>query len=115
MIKKLAVIFTVIFIFPSFLYASNIQYRESQAPALVLMKSSNGAGNLLVNVFGTDSMEDEFKDKIRLFIIPKAIWQSKKNLKFINEYLVNISNFNLITGIKPGAYINPAKENVTLS
>ena len=105
MIKKIAVIFTALIIFSPLLWASDVQYQESQAPALVLAKPSNVSGSLLVNVFRTDSIEDEFIGKVRLFIIPTDKWQSEKDLKYINDYLVNISNNQLIKGIKPGAYI----------
>ena len=105
MINKLTVMLAVFFIFPSFLHASTTQYQKSKAPKLVLTKPSSESGNLLVKVFGTDALEDEFKDKIRLFIVPSDIWQAKTDIKFINDYLVDISNSRLITDIKPGSYI----------
>ena len=104
-IKKIAAIFTAIIIFSPLLWASDVQYQESQAPTLISMKSTKRSGNLLIKVYGTDSIEDQFKNKIRLYIIPMDVWDTKKDLKFIDDYLVEISNSHLVKGIKSGAYI----------
>lgn len=58
----------------------------------------------MVNVFGVDSIDDEFKNKTRLYIIPKEIFRISDDNNYMN-YWIDISNSHKINGIKPGAYI----------